>query len=263
MAPSILEETQSQGVQECTQTRQLKSDTPSDLSESADVYLWRCDAENAPASRKNNAQEPARTSADAELLAQERVAYWTLWIGIYTAVGLIAIVATFEITRQQTLATREIGQKQVRAYLAVQPSNFAISKEGKLFAFINVKNVGQSPATLTEIVIALQSVVLNDKVINPDSRDTFVPSRVISAGGTEIFAADWPLEGFDFSNGIKAPKLINIAGKITYTDVFGASDCTYFFASNLNPFEYFRTHEENLLSGALQVYTRPDEYLED
>ncbi len=196
-------------------------------------------------------------------MAQESVAYWTLWIGIYTAVGLVAIVATFEITRQQTIATREIGQKQVRAYLAVQPSDFAISRDEKLLAFIKVKNVGQSPATVTEIVVSLQSVVLNDKVVNSNKKDTYVPSRVIAAGGTETFSTNWELEGFDLSKRIKVPKLINIAGKVTYTDVFGVSDFTYFFASNLNPFEYFRTHEDNLLSGTLQVYTRPDEYLKD
>jgi hypothetical protein len=56
---------------------------------------------------------------EANLLAQERVAHWTAWIGAFTAIGLFAILATLIETRQVTNVTREIGQKQIRAYIHI------------------------------------------------------------------------------------------------------------------------------------------------
>ncbi|MBU1213574.1 MAG: hypothetical protein KJ587_20255 [Alphaproteobacteria bacterium] len=77
-------------------------------------------------------QEQERGRAD--LHAQQDMSTWALallWasgIGILVSVaGIVLIYATLHETREMTVATREIGQKQVRAYLAIQKSNFAIS----------------------------------------------------------------------------------------------------------------------------------------
>lgn len=76
-----------------------------------------------------DSKEPSKQrlgTAEADLLAQERVAHWTFWIAVFTAIGLVAIVATFEAARQQTIATREIGEMQSRCYVNVSSCIFSL-----------------------------------------------------------------------------------------------------------------------------------------
>ncbi|MBU2606925.1 MAG: hypothetical protein KKC43_13645, partial [Alphaproteobacteria bacterium] len=151
-------------------------------------------------------------------------------------------------------ANKRIMLRRLKRGLFQQPA-----KEGKLFVFINVKNVGHSPAIVTKMDIGLQSVLINNQSTERIARDQYAVNRVIPAEGSEVFSADWTLDGFDLSGRISPAHLISVAGVVTYTTVFGAYDKTHFFASNINPPEYFSTHEENVLTGSLQVYARPDE----
>lgn len=84
--------------------------------------------------------------AEADLLAQERVAYWTLWIGVFTALGLGALVWTIFETREMTVATRQIGVSQSRAYLAFEPQQVISFEGNKIDVNLIMRNTGKTPA---------------------------------------------------------------------------------------------------------------------
>lgn len=106
----------------------------------------------------HQAYDSSLSVAEADLLAQERVAYWTFWISILTAVGLAALLWTLWLTREANRAardavdvTRTIGELQLRAHLSVETlvgkSQNAVSGSTKnpprsLELTVNVRNFG-------------------------------------------------------------------------------------------------------------------------
>lgn len=225
-APTVLEEPQTQAIQSCTQTRQSESDGEPEFGFTEDVYQWRCEPEQSAEYRQNDAKEKPRTSADADLLAQERVAHWTLWIGIYTAIGLMAIVATFEVTREQAIATRQIGVVQSRAYVDIANASVQVFQAGQPFiGDIEIHNTGQTPANqlqvshttyVTEFPIPIPIVPLGEMggyssatlganrtfVIRPSSSPTILDQALIDRIRNETAA-------------------VSVAIKVRYVDVFG------------------------------------------
>ncbi|KCZ53669.1 hypothetical protein HY29_16485 [Hyphomonas beringensis] len=152
-APSVLEIPHSQEEQQCTQYRTTASeDSQAEPGAVNEVYQWRCEPELGPNFKRNNSKDKARTATDADLLAQERVAYWTAWIGGFTAFGLVALVLTFIETRRMTEATKEVALLENRAWLKLKLERNAtlssFGRNGAMFgANVKVKNVGSGVAT--------------------------------------------------------------------------------------------------------------------
>jgi len=105
---------------------------------------------------------------EADLLAQERMAHWTLWIGIFTAAGLAAIILTLAETQEVTRVTRDVGIAQVRAYISVldfewsgDPTSFTINKGhrvAKIGFSVNARNDGQTPARNVKVYSTVTAV---------------------------------------------------------------------------------------------------------
>ena len=103
--------------------------------------------------------EQQRIYSAADLQAQQDMAVWTfgmLWVSIamlfVTGLGVTYVALTLEEARAATVAatsaaniTREIGQKQVRAYLSVEKvtANFT---DGAVEFRVYITNSGNSPA---------------------------------------------------------------------------------------------------------------------
>ncbi|WP_375202077.1 hypothetical protein [Hyphococcus sp.] len=87
-------------------------------------------AENA-----DESGDSASSTTEADLLAQETMAYWTRWIGIFTALGLAALMMTLWATQQANAAawaavdvTRKTGEAQARGYITLKPLSLTIEK---------------------------------------------------------------------------------------------------------------------------------------
>lgn len=139
------------------------------------------------------AADPDRIAADAQsnresrdLEAQEGMAHWAEWMFYATGAtvaltfaALLAIIRTLHHTRRAAdytkdmlveanrsavaaegavAATRDIGEKQVRAYLHVKNVSFCIGKnDGEVGATISVANAGQSPAIGVKATIVFEN----------------------------------------------------------------------------------------------------------
>ncbi|MEO9969727.1 MAG: hypothetical protein ABJG15_07870 [Hyphomonadaceae bacterium] len=152
-APTILEKHENQATQKCTQTRHASSDPKADTAGSVSgIYEWTCDPEDSPQYQENKNKDASHTSTDADLLAQERVAYWTRIIAALTALGIGILGWTLYETRSVGTITRDIGEAQVRAYIHVQKISVAVDIEKntgglKAISFqVIFNNLGQSPA---------------------------------------------------------------------------------------------------------------------
>ena len=156
--PSVLEVHQDQAEQKCTQYRDAETKAIQEAgSLIEEPYVWSCESSDQTQYKQNRANDPARTSTDADLLAQERVAYWTTALGLLTAMGLVALILTLLEAQKASKAaqdavgvTREIGEKQVRAYLYVASAKVKASHNGITIDGL-IKNSGQSPAMNVDV----------------------------------------------------------------------------------------------------------------
>ncbi|MEH6486882.1 hypothetical protein [Hyphomonas oceanitis] len=151
-SPSTLEVQQNQSDQHCIQYISTGDDSQTDSGPVNEMYEWRCESDRAPQYKINSSNERAHTATDANLLAQERVAYWTAWIGGFTAFGLIALVLTFIETRRMTEATKEVALLENRAWIRIRLDREArltsLGNDGAIFgASVEVKNLGTGVAT--------------------------------------------------------------------------------------------------------------------
>jgi len=95
-------------------------------------------------------QANSLTVVEADLLAQERMAYWTFSIGVFTAIGLGLLYSTFYETRRAVEETRDIGEAQTRAWVGVINTTHTIAETekgrvGVIFG-VQLQNFGASPA---------------------------------------------------------------------------------------------------------------------
>jgi hypothetical protein len=91
--------------------------------------------------------------AEYDLAAQQEVAGWTKWVFfvsiagmLFTIIGIYYVRKTFGETRETNKITREIGEAQVRAYLACTKVSYAIG-DAAVNLSIELKNTGQTPAS--------------------------------------------------------------------------------------------------------------------
>ena len=89
---------------------------------------------------------------DATLDMRDSAQISTLLVGI----GTIFLFATIWLTWRAVRDTRDIGQKQVRAYIALKDCRIdGIAKGQKATAFLNFVNSGQSPCYITATSIGI------------------------------------------------------------------------------------------------------------
>ncbi|NHK26676.1 hypothetical protein FF098_001985 [Parvularcula flava] len=92
------------------------------------------------------------TLAERDLLAQERMAYWTIWIAGFTGFGLVLLFLTLSETRDLTRITQDIGEAQTEAYLSETGFRFQLDHKdrlgGGLFIYLaqTWMNTGSTPA---------------------------------------------------------------------------------------------------------------------
>lgn len=252
-APSILESDQSKVSQSCLQYKTEESIADKNLSAAKEVYHWKCEPDTGPGFVKNIANSSARTSVDADLLAQEKVAYWTKIIGVLTAIGLWALIITLELTRRTTEVAqnaintnRDIGQAQTRAYLSCSGGEWCVDLDGMVVR-PEFQNFGQSPAT--EIYIS-QFALSIDAKINPNtnrivtgtlawleestfSTPMYVPNITASNSNNACFefpASDYIRENIIVFLGTVAADEIEffIDGEFSWVDVFGITQESHF-----------------------------------
>lgn len=163
---------------------------------------------------------------EANLLAQERVAHWTAWIGAFTAIGLFAILATLIETRRVTAVTREIGQKQIRAYLHIDSillDDRSSDASGGVRLCISAHNSGQSRA-VAPVATYTMTAFDNDRILTG-----LVEFPPIESGQTKI---RWDFVNFeDLSSLISETSdemhFVYLKSCLSYDDVFGQSDRVY------------------------------------
>jgi len=139
-SPSILEVPQDQSQQNCTQYRDAESAPPQDSGTSInEVYRWSCEPLEKTGYEENREKKKAQTSTDADLLAQERVAYWTGWLGIFASFGFVGLIWTL-------FETRKMMQADARAYVELLHIEFEVHPTygGELRFWLS--NTGRTPA---------------------------------------------------------------------------------------------------------------------
>ena len=231
-------------------------------SKDTDFDRFACLAEKITA---NQEQERGR----ANLHAQQDMSAWAvalLWvsgIGIIVSIaGIVLIYATLHETRAMTVATREIGQRQVRAYLTVQSGHFAVDDQGDIWIFINFKNVGQTPGIITEVRGSCEPGISRHFPEVDGSTgiptDANKPMVQIAAGETYEMVLVWKKADVVEYRDPDHPEIlpheaIGMDGRVKWLDVFNDEDFTNFRMSNFEPLKYFRERAANRLSGRLIV----------
>lgn len=197
----------------------------------------------------NNEQPSAKEKQDAQdnLNAQQNMATWAFWMfvvgaveAILTGAGVLLVWRTLkaswaaarEAKRAADAAntsievTREIGQKQVRAYLHCLESNYVLSGPD-ITLWPIVKNTGQSPAT--RISISAQAYVwvkgnddnLSLKISEPRTCGVAPVAGGEAANG--VIGFDNPIK---FSPGVDLKTALNpefsVRGILKWEDVFGS-----------------------------------------
>lgn len=112
-----------------------------------------------------NAREQQR--AEQDLDAQQEMSYWAKWMlivtvlmTVFTLFGVVFVWHTLVATQNMSRDTKDIGRKQVRAYLRCSKVTF--KNEGQnatndVFAcWVKVENFGQSPALKFRISVIIE-----------------------------------------------------------------------------------------------------------
>lgn len=185
---------------------------------------------------------------DQDLQAQKDMAYWAqmlFWLtGFGSLISIVGIVLLFASLRQTSKAisdTREIGEKQVRAYIGVVPKMDDIAprdfrKGGSPEVSIAVRNSGNSPALNFRYAAGFgiqpkgfpthNGMVVEPVSDGPIPRTTVaVDDEVIITTRTEITLTD---EVISDVVRVGADKRFFIFGVILYDDVFGKPHTTRF-----------------------------------
>lgn len=183
------------------------------------------------------ARREADRLAEADVLAQQgmdissrRMANISFWQTVLVGVGTAALIWTLFLTRQATKAahdavtvTRDIGQKQVRAYCHISSVTLKFPAEALNLAVV-LTNAGQSPAN----DVAWRSVVTlapgHDGVGKElEFRSDWSEGAFAAAGQpTELPPKRW---AFDEDDHPASFVDLSIEIEWKYTDVFGTSEC--------------------------------------
>jgi hypothetical protein len=159
---------------------------------------------------------------------------FTLILAVFT--GLLYIS-----TRDLVRGAEDTAKKQLRAYLAIEPSainNFA--PNFKTGVTLNFKNFGLTPAyeVRVEKYIAIQPYPFPDSEPFPNIAQsngvaTIYPNSSTISAYVEM---GQPLTGKDISAILDGNKYrLYVAGLVRYKDIFGLAHCTRFLANTGGP----------------------------
>jgi hypothetical protein len=181
-----------------------------------------------------------------DLVAQRVTALWTKLMGgaaivgmVLSAFGVFLVWTTFNATRQSNVIAREIGEAQVRAYLASTGGSIKVGIE-VVTATIQIKNNGQSPARKTTAsctLVVSDYIGLDEKGIPVVDFKKTGPERVhigdISSGSTDDATFYFFKESFDDETfkKLKDGHSVTVEIILNWFDVFKESDTAYIFLS--------------------------------
>jgi hypothetical protein len=196
------------------------------------VFNWlTCLAETVSA-------EGSVKQAEYDLKAQQDMAAWalgmlivTIWLTIITLGGVIFVAWTFR-------DAREIGRKEIRAYLGVESASYKIPEDGAwkpndgIKAEVIFKNYGASPARKVQfhwraktIGVDLQANIADEMRIAsvPDGGSfTLGSNAAFSKSIDNVISAD------EYASLISADAHTFFFGRLDYQDVFGGEHSTEF-----------------------------------
>ncbi len=130
-----------------------------------------------------------------DLQAQQDMALWAAMMFVVTGLGVIYVAMTLRATQEATVAaikttetTRDIGEAQVRAYVATTSAEYANDQFACIAIKLKIKNFGQSPAHIINLRPVFTFMV-SDTTAGEITRFAFVDfdgeashPRMISAG---------------------------------------------------------------------------------
>jgi hypothetical protein len=105
-----------------------------------------CDKEQAADQRANLRQ--GFSIAEADLLAQQQMAYWTSWMGIFASFSLVALVWTL-------FETRRLAQAQSAAFLNMAKGEAYKAHTGQWVLKLTIVNQGDTPAKNIQVTAHL------------------------------------------------------------------------------------------------------------
>ena len=183
-----------------------------------------------------------------DLQAQQDMSVWAMammltgGIGLLlTGVGVIYVALTLKATRDTVDVARDIGRKQVKAYLSVESAHMA-AEYGCVICGVNVKNYGQSPTLRVQLTGVARTLSEGPKTGRP--WESFTPSEItfgphvahIAAGKTEAIHIVWHRGAFEGEVYDKIAAGASVAFDLTllWTDVFGDKDSLDFTVNEVN-----------------------------
>jgi hypothetical protein len=187
------------------------------------------------------AQDAQDSKERRDLQAQEGMALWAMLMFfaaaatvLLTYLALRAIVKTLDQTKRAAdytkdmleeaeratkaamdgvAATRDIGEKQVRAYLHVKTVSFCIGKnEGEVGATISVANAGQSPAIGVKVTIVFENDGKEPAILK-------IPMPNIAANSEQSRTVK-PIKGDSTGIGLMNAKRVTTYVNVEAMDVF-------------------------------------------
>lgn len=190
-------------------------------------------------------RQESETREKRDLAAQEAMATWAKWTVILTFAALVAIIRTLHHTRraadyadamvkeakettkaaiEATAVTREIGERQTRAYICIDS---AVLKEpvlgNPIQASVTFKNTGQSPAYN---VSGWCRIVAGEKAFSAARKDgSGIMIQFGDIGGNVTRSFPYPAETTsphtpNIANHIRKGGKIYVFGELRYFDAF-------------------------------------------
>lgn len=146
------------------------------------------------------------------LSAQQDIAEWTysmFWVGVLgllaSIVGIGFVYGNLREMRAQTLATREVGEKQTRAYVfassaSIEVPDPSLSRLARPppFIYVEVENTGSTPATLLEgkATLKIETGTAKDRAISAEMEQDSTIDALVS-GYPQRMRFILPSEHFD------------------------------------------------------------------
>lgn len=169
--------------------------------------------------------------AERDLVAQTEMALWSLGMlvvsalmAVVTGVGVWFVWQTLIATQAMAKDTRDMGEKQVRAYITLKDCRIDGIAEGqKVTAFLNFVNSGHSPCYITATAIGIgyePTPIKTTPVLAPETKLT--PSS--EGAGREFshtISTKRELNFEEFAAYTSGEMGFVVTCEITYKDVFG------------------------------------------
>lgn len=184
-----------------------------------------------------------------DLDAQREMAVWARYTTIVSAlglivsaIGLIALFMSLGQTRKAIKDTREIGEKQLRAYISVLPGKMQFNLGMELQVSITSFNKGNTPAKFVReaayVDVTSSPTVLSEEAIRARIGELELEHKTISSNTDYTFLVSSGINmTSSMMNDIMANKKnIIVAGLMQYIDIFDNDRETEFcFVSEFIP----------------------------